>query len=71
MIQSFECAYFDGAYMAVTGYNGDTVKLTDSNKYTYDVDRKKAGIIPINGALTALYFADASSRIISRYLSRI
>ena len=61
MIQSFECAYFDGAYMAVTGYNGDTVKLTDSNKYTYDVDRKKAGIIPINGALTSLYFADASS----------
>ena len=61
MVQSLECAYFDGAYMAVTGYDGDTVKLTDANKYTYDVEEKKAGILPINGALTALYFADASS----------
>lgn len=61
MVQARDCAYFDGAYMAVTGYDGDTVKLTDRDKITYEVDRKKAGIIPINGALTALYFSDAST----------
>ena len=62
MIQSRECAYFDGSYMAVTGDDGkDKVKLTDLGKNTYEVDRKKAGIIPINGALSGLYLADSVS----------
>lgn len=61
MIQSRECARFDGSYMAVTGQDGDKVKLTDLRKNNYEVDRSKAGIIPINGALSALYIADAST----------
>ncbi|MBR4430447.1 MAG: hypothetical protein IKS75_04040 [Clostridiales bacterium] len=59
MIQTRECAYFDGMYMAVTGdENADKVKLTDLNKNTYEVERKKAGIVPINGALSGLYITD-------------
>ena len=62
MIQSRECALFDGSYMAVTSDDGkDKVKLTDSGKNTYEVERKKAGIIPINGALSALYISDSAS----------
>ena len=62
MIQSKECAYFDGAYMAVTGDDGNgNVKLTDSNNNTYDVEKSKAGIIPINGALSGFYVSDAVS----------
>jgi len=62
MIQSRECAYFDGSYMAVSDGSEDTkVKLTDSGNNTYEVERKKAGIIPINGALSGLYIADAAT----------
>ena len=61
MIQSRECAYFDGGYMAVTGESGDNVKLTDLNKNTYEVERTKAGIIPINGSLSALSISDAAT----------
>ena len=60
MIQSKDCAYFDGQYMAVTSDEGNGhVKLTDSEKNTYDVEKSKAGIIPINGALSGLYVSDA------------
>lgn len=61
MIQTRECARFDGSYMAVTASSGDKVKLTDLNKNTYEVDRNKAGIIPINGALSGLYIADSAT----------
>ena len=61
MIQANECAYFDGSYMAVTGESGDKVKLTDLNKNTYEVERSKANILPINGSLSSLYVADAST----------
>ena len=61
MIQSRECAYFDGSYMAVTGDDGNgKVKLTDRDKITYEVERKKAGIIPINGALSACVINDST-----------
>ena len=60
MIQSKDCAYFDGQYMAVTSDEGNGhVKLTDSENNTYDVEKSKAGIIPINGALSGLYVSDA------------
>lgn len=62
MIQSRECAYFDGSYMAVTGDDGyNKVKLTDKDKITYEVERKKAGILPINGALSACIINDTTS----------
>lgn len=62
MIQSRECAYFEGSYMAVTGDDGKgNVKLTDSGNVTYDVERSKAGILPINGALSMLSITDQSS----------
>ena len=61
MIQANECAYFDGSYMAVTGDSGDKVKLTDLNKNTYEVERSKANILPINGSLSSLYVADAAT----------
>jgi len=61
MIQSRECAYFDGSYMAVTGDDGNgKVRLTDRNMTTYEVERKKAGIIPINGALSGCYINDTT-----------
>ena len=61
MIQSRECAYFDGCYMAVTGDDGNgKVKLTDKDKITYEVERKKAGILPINGALSACIINDSA-----------
>ena len=60
MIQSRECAYFDGSYMAVTGDAGSgKVKLTDRDRITYEVERKKAGIIPINGALSSCVINDS------------
>ncbi|MBR3462212.1 MAG: hypothetical protein IKH20_06010 [Clostridiales bacterium] len=61
MIQSRECAYFDGQYMAVTADSGDKVKLTDSSGNSYEVEKKKAGIIPVNGALSGLYMADSDT----------
>ena len=62
MIQSRECAYFDGSYMAVTGDDGySKVKLTDKDKITYEVERKKAGILPINGALSACVINDTTA----------
>ena len=62
MIQSKECAYFDGSYMAVTGDDGmNKVKLTDKDKITYEVERKKAGILPINGALSACIINDSTA----------
>ncbi len=61
MIQSRECAYFDGSYMAVTGDDGNgKVRLTDRDMTTYEVERKKAGIIPINGALSGCYINDTT-----------
>lgn len=61
MIGSRECAYFDGTYMAVTGEDGSgRLKLTDKDKITYEVERKKAGIIPINGALSGCYINDST-----------
>ena len=60
MIQSRECAYFDGSYMAVTGDDGSgRLRLTDKDMVTYEVERKKAGIIPINGALSGCYINDS------------
>ncbi len=67
MVQSRECARFDGAYMAVTGADGDKVKLTDSYKNTYEVDRDKAGILPINGALSALNVSAADADLVKIY----
>ena len=61
MIQTRDCAYFDGQYMAVTGESGDKVKLTDSYGNTYEVEKKKAGIIPVNGALSGFYMADSAT----------
>ena len=62
MIQSREFAYFDGTYMAVTGGDGvSNVKLTDMDKNTYDVERAKAGIVPVNGTLASLYIQDGQS----------
>ena len=59
MVQSRECAFFDGSYMAVSGDPGSAkVKLTDGGNNTYEVERKKAGIIPINGALSNLDIGD-------------
>ena len=61
MIGSRECAYFDGTYMAVTGEDGSgRLKLTDKDMITYEVERKKAGIIPINGALSGCYINDST-----------
>ena len=61
MIQSRECAYFDGSYMAVTGDAGNgKVKLTDHDRITYEVERKKAGILPINGALSSCVIDDST-----------
>ena len=61
MIGSRECAYFDGTYMAVTGEDGSgRLKLTDKDKITYEVERKKAGIIPINCALSGCYINDST-----------
>ncbi|MCR4556859.1 MAG: hypothetical protein K5779_03445 [Saccharofermentans sp.] len=61
MIQSKECAYFDGCYMAVTGDDGKgKVKLTDMSNTTYEVERKKAGILPVNGALSECYINDSA-----------
>ena len=61
MIQSRDVARFDGSYMAVTGYDGDKVKLTDIGKNTYEVEKDKAGIIPINCALSGLHISEAAS----------
>lgn len=62
LIQSRECAYFEGEYMAVTEDDGSgKVKLTDSTMTTYQVDRKSAGILPINGALSSLAVFDAAT----------
>lgn len=60
MIQTRECAYFDGTYMAVTD-DGSNVKLKDMANNTYDVEREKAGIVPINGTLSSLIMADYAS----------
>ncbi len=60
MIQTRECAYFDGTYMAVTD-DGSNVKLKDMANNTYDVEREKAGIVPINGTLSSLIMADYTS----------
>ena len=60
MIQSREFAYFDGEYMAVTADDGNgNVKLTDMENNTYDVERTKAGIVPVIGTLSGLYISDA------------
>ena len=61
MVQSRDCAYFDGTYMAVTDDGGSSVKLKDMANNTYDVEREKAGIVPINGTLSSLMMADYSS----------
>ena len=67
MIQTRECAYFDGTYMAVTD-DGSNVKLKDMANNTYDVEREKAGIVPINGTLSSLIMADyASSKNVDLY----
>lgn len=60
MIQTRECAYFDGTYMAVTD-DGSNVKLKDMANNTYDVEREKAGIVPINGTLSSLIMDDYAS----------
>ena len=62
MIQSREFAYFDGTYMAVTGGDGvNNVKLTDMDKNTYDVEKAKAGIVPVGCTLSSLYITDVQS----------
>lgn len=62
MIQARDCAYFDGAYMAVTSDDGSgKVKLTDMANNTYEVEKEKAGILPINGTLSGLIVADSVS----------
>lgn len=62
MIQANECAYFDGSYMAVTADDGNgKVKLTDSLMNTYEVDRDKAGIVPINGSLSMFNISEAGT----------
>ena len=60
MIQTRECAFFDGTYMAVTD-DGSNVKLKDMANNTYDVEREKAGIVPINGTLSSLIMDDYAS----------
>lgn len=62
MVQSRECARFDGTYMAVVSDDGNgNVKLRDINQNNYEVERTKAGILPINGTLAALIVADSAS----------
>ncbi len=62
MVQSRDCAYFDGAYMAVVSDDGNgNVKLRDIDQNNYEVEKTKAGILPINGTLSALIVADSVS----------
>ena len=61
MIQSREGAYFDGTYMSVTDDGSGNVKLRDMANNTYEVEREKAGILPINGTLSTLVMADYST----------
>ena len=62
MVQTRECARFDGSYMAVVGEDGSgNVKLRDIDGNNYEVERTKAGILPINGTLSTLVIADSQT----------
>ncbi len=60
MVQSPEAARYNGTYMAVTGREGDVVRLVDKDLQIYEDDISKVDILPLNGTLIDLTVKDQS-----------
>ena len=60
MVQSPEAARYNGTFMAVTGREGDVVRLVDKDLQIYEDSASKVDILPLNGTLYELSVRDQS-----------
>ena len=54
MVQSKDVARYNGTYMAVTGTEGDVVRLVDKDMQIYEDNVSNVSILPLNGTLADL-----------------
>ena len=65
MVQSRETARYNGTYMAVTGKEGDIVRLVDKDLQIYEDNESKVDILPLNGTLCDLSVKDNAGSMIN------